>query len=65
MTVLRWIKGFARFWWDFLIGDDWTRAAVVVAALVAADLLARAGVNAWWLVPLASIGVVSFGVVRR
>jgi hypothetical protein len=28
------MKAFARFWYDFIIGDDWKIAAAVVAALV-------------------------------
>lgn len=27
------IRGFARFWYDFLIGDDWKIAAAVVTTL--------------------------------
>jgi hypothetical protein len=44
MTVL---KAFARFWYDFVIGDDWKIAATVAAvllagaALVAAEVLPR------------------------
>ncbi|HET7195919.1 MAG TPA: hypothetical protein VFI99_13110 [Nocardioides sp.] len=36
------IRGFAHFWYDFLIGDDWKIAAAVVTTLVmgAAVLLA-------------------------
>jgi hypothetical protein len=30
---MRFIRGFARFWYDFLIGDDWKIAAVVVTTL--------------------------------
>jgi hypothetical protein len=28
------LKGFGRFWYDFIIGDDWKIAAAVVATLV-------------------------------
>jgi len=27
------LKAFGRFWYDFIIGDDWKIAAAVVAAL--------------------------------
>ena len=45
------IVGFGRFWYDFIIGDDWTIAAAVVVALLVTNLLVRAHVTAWWLVP--------------
>jgi hypothetical protein len=31
--VIRFARGFARFWWDFVIGDDWRIAAGVAAVL--------------------------------
>ncbi len=46
---------FAHFWYDFIIGDDWTIAAAVVVALAVTALLVHAGVTAWWLLPLAVI----------
>ena len=61
--ILRWLEGFGRFWYDFIIGDDWTVAAMVAAALVATWLLHLAGVAAWWLLPLAA--VVEVGVSLR
>jgi hypothetical protein len=49
------IVGFGRFWYDFIVGDDWTIAAAVVVALIVTNLLVRAGATAWWLLPLAVI----------
>ena len=31
--VSRFLKAFGRFWYDFIIGDDWKIAAGVVVAL--------------------------------
>ncbi|WP_269859586.1 hypothetical protein [Streptomyces sp. RPT161] len=28
------VKGFGRFWYDFLVGDDWKIAAAVLTALL-------------------------------
>jgi hypothetical protein len=53
--ILRWLVGFGRFWYDFIIGDDWTVAATVTAALLATWLLHLGGVDAWWLLPLAVV----------
>ncbi|WP_113698679.1 hypothetical protein [Nonomuraea lactucae] len=30
---MSYLKGFGRFWYDFIIGDDWKIAAAVVLAL--------------------------------
>ena len=50
--MMRALKSFGAFWYDFVIGDDWQIAALVVAALAVTALLAHAaGVNAWWLLP--------------
>jgi hypothetical protein len=47
------LAAFGRFWWDFVIGDDWLAAALVAVAIGATAVLAAAGVAAWWLLPLA------------
>jgi hypothetical protein len=47
------LAAFGRFWWDFVIGDDWLVAVLVAAAIGATAVLAAAGVAAWWLLPLA------------
>jgi hypothetical protein len=50
---VRRIKAFGRFWWDFVVGDDWRAAAGVVIAIGATAGLAAGGVDAWWLMPVA------------
>ncbi len=61
---LTWLEGFGRFWYRFIIGDDWTVAATVAAALVVTWLLHTAGVAAWWLPPLAAVAVVGVSLRR-
>jgi hypothetical protein len=46
------VAAFGRFWWDFVIGDDWLVAVLVVAAIGATAGVAAANVAAWWLLPL-------------
>ena len=47
------IKAFGAFWYDFVIGDDWHVAALVVAGLALTAILVHAAkVNAWWLLPV-------------
>ena len=36
---MRLVAAFVRFWWDFVVGDDWRIAAGVVAVLGAGALL--------------------------
>ncbi|WP_206305750.1 hypothetical protein [Actinacidiphila soli] len=49
------IMRFLHFWYDFVVGDDWTVAVGVVIALVVTALFAGAGIAAWWLLPLAVV----------
>jgi len=59
------IKAFAAFWYDFIIGDDWQVAAVVVAGLALTAILAHtAGVNAWWLLPLFALAALGWSLHR-
>jgi hypothetical protein len=39
---VRWLAGFGRFWWDFVVGDDWRIAAGVVAVLAGGAVLVTA-----------------------
>ena len=45
------LRAFARFWWDFVVGDDWTVVAGLAVALGLTALLTHDDVNAWWLLP--------------
>jgi hypothetical protein len=63
-SVLRGIRAFAMFWVEFVIGDDWTVAAVVALALLGTWGLTRAGVVAWWLLPLAVLAVTTVSLRR-
>jgi hypothetical protein len=49
---MRYVKAFALFWWDFIVGDDWRVAAGLAVALALTSVLTHNGVNAWWLLPL-------------
>ncbi len=49
---------------DFLIGDDWRTAAGVLLALAITAGLSRAGVSAWWLLPVAVVLLLPLSVLR-
>lgn len=59
------MRHFGQFWYDFLVGDDWTAAVAVVVALAAAALLADGVVNPWWLLPLAVATILAVSVRRE
>jgi hypothetical protein len=55
---------FVRFWWDFVVGDDWRAALGVAIAIGATAALVAAGVDAWWLLPI-GVAVVLYASLRR
>ena len=50
---MRYLRAFAHFWWDFIVGDDWRVAAGIALALGLTGALTDYGWTAWWLMPLA------------
>jgi hypothetical protein len=59
------VKTFLRFWYDFIVGDDWSIAAGVVIALAVTALLAHNGMeSAWWLLPLVVAAGLTVSVLR-
>jgi hypothetical protein len=61
---MKYVRAFGRFWWDFIVGDDWRVAAGVALALGATALLAHTGFNPWWLLPIA-VALVLADSLRR
>jgi hypothetical protein len=59
------LRSFGAFWYDFIVGDDWHVAALVVAGLVLTAVLAHAAhVNAWWLLPLIVVVALAWSLHR-
>ena len=62
---MRFVTGFLRFWWDFIVGDDgWIAFGVALvlalgAALVVADLVADAA-----LAPLLALAILAVVMAR-
>jgi hypothetical protein len=61
---MRYLRSFCRFWWNFIVGDDWIVAAGVGIALGLTAILTHDGVNAWWLLPVA-VALLLADSVRR
>jgi hypothetical protein len=58
---------FIGFWYDFVIGDDWSVAVGVISALALTYGLSVTAMPAWWVLP-AAVAVVlplSLGRVAR
>lgn len=53
-----------RFWWDFIVGDDWRVAAGVVGAFGGVGLLAHWGIEAWWVAPVAVVLLLTLSLRR-
>lgn len=45
------LRMFLRFWYDFIVGDDWRVALVVAAALALTYAVSAAGWPAWPVLP--------------
>jgi hypothetical protein len=61
---MRYLRAFGRFWWNFIVGDDWHVAAGVAVALGLTFLLAHNGIDAWWLLPPAVVLVIALSLRR-
>jgi hypothetical protein len=61
---VRYVLRFCRFWYDFIVGDDWSVAVTVVVAVGATYALAHAGAIAWWILPASVAGTLSVSVLR-
>ena len=58
------VRAFGRFWYDFVVGDDWRLAAGALVALTLAGIVAHADKSAWWIVPLVVSVLLSVSVLR-
>ena len=58
------ISRFARFWYDFIVGDDWTIAVAVIALIAITAPIAHTGRIAWPIIP-AGVAVILFASVVR
>jgi len=59
------LKAFGAFIYDFVVGDDWHVAALVVIGLAVTAVLAHAAkVNAWWLLPVVVVAALVWSLRR-
>ena len=62
---MKYLKSFGAFWYDFIVGDDWHVAALVVLGLAVTAVLTHvAHVKAWWLLPLVAFAALGWSLHR-
>jgi hypothetical protein len=57
-------RGFLRFWYDFVVGDDWRVALGVVVALGVTYALSRTSTPSWWIMPITVVLLLTFSLWR-
>ena len=62
---MRYLRSFGLFWWDFVVGDDWRAAVGVALGIAVTAALVAAGVDAWWLIPVAVLVVLGLSLRRE
>lgn len=64
IRVMSWLVGFGRFWYRFIIGDDWTVAAALAIGLALTALLNTTRFPAWLVIPLIVIITLRVSIQR-
>jgi hypothetical protein len=59
------MRAFARFWYGFLVGDDWRVAlGVVVALAITVAVSQTTHLAAWWIVAASVAGLLPLSIWR-
>ena len=58
------IAAFGRFWYRFIVGDDWSIAVAVLVGLALTYALHRRAASAWWLMPAVAVVVLGVSLYR-
>ena len=59
------LKQFGKFWYDFIVGDDWRIAVGVVVTITGVFVAAHHSLNWWWLLPLAVAALLGGSVTHE
>jgi hypothetical protein len=61
---MKYLRSFAAFWYDFIVGDDWrlaVGAAIAIGGTAVADAM---HIAAWWVAPVVVVGMLVMLVAR-
>jgi len=61
---VKYLKSFAIFCYDFVVGDDWRMALGVIIGLALTYVLAHNGINAFLVLPVFVVGVLAVSLRR-
>jgi uncharacterized membrane protein len=59
------LKQFGLFWYQFLIGDDWIGATIILFGFIGTYILVGAGIIAFWLLPVTVLFSLSLSLIRH
>jgi hypothetical protein len=59
---MKYFGRFGRFWYDFIVGDDWRLAIGVVAAIAVVHEAVLSDSALWWLLPVAIAALLTVSV---
>jgi hypothetical protein len=60
---MRRVRKFGRFWYDFVVGDDWRLAGSAVFALAVPTVAAHGAVPAWVIAPVVIVAALTGSVL--
>ena len=60
--MIRRLRGFALFWGDFIVGDDYRLAVGIVVLLALIAGLSHLNIPLWWLPPVGVLGLLAISV---
>ena len=58
------LRAMAAFVYDLVIGDDWTLALGLAAAVVVTVAISRTTFPSWWVLPTAIVALLPLSVLR-
>jgi hypothetical protein len=58
------LSQFGRFWYDFIVGDDWTIAVAVVGLVAITAAIAHSNRVAWPILPAGVVVILGVSVWR-
>jgi hypothetical protein len=61
---MRFLVAFGRFWYDFIVGDDWRLAIGAVIGIALTALVDHQGIPAWWVLPTTVAVLLAISLTR-